>query len=109
MTIEILFGVIRLVGLLGIAGCVATPAISDIRSDVVKVQVETDIIYSHRPETVRREAERGCAEYGNVISHALSQRCIRPGGFGVCMITEYLFACKKPGTQPPMVPFTPTN
>ena len=80
-----------------LSGCSATvPAISDIRSDVVKIQTarrafETPALKS----TVDAEAQRGCGEYGNVISHRLSERCINPPD---CSVKEYLYACKSPST-----------
>ena len=90
------------------AGCAFTarqPAISDIRSDVVKVQTTHNILTADpTPQQIRAEAQRGCREYGNVVSHSLSNRCIRTDDFGYCMQREYLFACKPPAALDPPVP-----
>ncbi len=85
--------------MMGMGGCAAKPAISDIRSDVVKVQISAGLFMTSDPQEVRAEAQRGCAEYGNVISHALSERCVRPDGLGGCLMKEYLFACKPRDAQ----------
>ena len=75
-----------------VAGCFQTlPAISDIRSDVVKVQTYVRPLGQLPSDTaIDAEAQRGCAEYGNVVSHRLSQRCINQN----CTQQEYLYACK---------------
>jgi hypothetical protein len=82
--------------LVGLAGCAARPpAISDIRSDVVKVQASTPAFYARPTQAaIDAEAQRGCQEYGNVVSHPLSSRCIAIDDFGGCRTTEYLYACK---------------
>ncbi len=87
-------------------GCSARqPAISDIRSDVVKVQTQKDILTPEpSPQQIRAEAQRGCREYGNVVSHALSNRCIERDGLGYCMQKEYLYACKPPDSIDPTIP-----
>ena len=82
-------GWLTLIGVLSISlylpGCAAKPAISDIRSDVVKVQIASGLFMTSNPQEVRAEAQRGCAEYGNIVSHALSERCTRPDGLGGCL------------------------
>ncbi len=89
-----------------VAGCAARqPAISDIRSDVVKVQTSHNILTSDpSPQQIRAEAQRGCREYGNVVSHSLSTRCIQTDDFGYCMQREHLFACKPPDALDPTIP-----
>ncbi len=77
-----------------LVGCASTiPAISDIRSDVVKVQTHITLLTLPATDAaIDAEAQRGCAEYGNVISHRLSQRCLNDE----CSRQEYLYACKAP-------------
>lgn len=97
-------------GLLLFIGCAAQqPAISDIRQDVVKVQGEPMLVdafgFAHVREKneqnlqgVKAEAERGCQLYERGVSNMLSARCVQFGqGFasGVCVRSEYLFACTK--------------
>ena len=93
-----------LIGLLGLfllGGCAATvPAISDIRSDVVKVQARANFWGQFpTPMDMGQEAQRGCGEYGNTVSHPLSERCVETGDFGSCLRKEYLYACKPPETK----------
>ena len=91
---------VGLLSLLLLGGCAATvPAISDIRSDVVKVQARANFWYQF-PDAMEmnQEAQRGCGEYGNMVSHPLSERCVETGDFG-CLRKEYLYACKPPETK----------
>ena len=90
---------VGLLSLLLLGGCAATvPAISDIRSDVVKVQARANFWYQFPGAMeMNQEAQRGCGEYGNVVSHALSERCVDVEGVsGLCVRKEYLYACKPP-------------
>lgn len=82
---------------LALSGCAQSlPAISDIRSDVVKVQAYSGPFLALPSQAaIDAEAERGCAEYGNTVSHSLSRRCLNPNA---CSMWEYLYACKSPET-----------
>ncbi len=81
------------------------PAISDIRSDVAKVQIRRDISRGEpSAQQIRAEAQRGCREYGNVMSHSLSSRCIEYDGVGYCMRREHLYARKPPDSLDPTLP-----
>ena len=85
---------------LALTGCSARPpAISDLRSDVVKVQASAALLLKPSQSAIDAEAQRGCAEYGNVVSHPLSQRCVNFDNLtGICLTEEYLYACKPSGT-----------
>ena len=91
---------------LALAGCATIPpAISDIRSDVVKVQIRRDILRGEPSlQQIRTEAQRGCREYGNVVSHSLSSRCVETDGLGYCLRREHLYACKPPDSLDPTIP-----
>ena len=74
-------------GLLSLGAC-APPAISDIATDKVKVQSDTD-----NATAAMAEAEKGCAIYKRVPV-AISKRQIRTGPY--TSVWEYLYACQDP-------------
>lgn len=85
-------------GLLSLGAC-APPAISDIATDKVKVQSDTD-----DPKAAMAEAEKGCAIYKRVPI-AISKRQTRTGPYSY--VWEYLYACQDPtGTN--VIPATAT-
>lgn len=71
-----------------LAGCQTSAVISDLEEDKVVVQA------SGNDETViYAKAREGCQIHGRVPV-AISSRCLD----GYCIQSEYLFACKEPGT-----------
>lgn len=67
----------------------------------MKVQARANFWYQF-PDAMEmnQEAQRGCSEYGNIVSHALSERCVDVEGVsGLCVRKEYLYACKSPEAE----------
>ena len=78
------------IGSLLLAGACASPAISDIATDKVKVEAMTDDL-----QGATAEANHGCSLYKRVPVF-LSKRIIQTGGW--TQKYEYLFACMAPGS-----------
>ena len=74
------------------------PVISDIAESVVKVEAQNPRGWHEWPTegAINRMAQRGCAKY-NRVADRISWKCkaMDEGGWEpVCVLKEYLFACK---------------
>ena len=82
-----------------LSGCFAQkPVISDIRHDVVRVQINPNIFLKRPTEAeILAEARTACGIYGRIPSNILSHRNFAVGPYEAR--TEYLIACG-PGVTP---------
>ncbi len=82
-----------------LTGCFAQqPVISDIQHDVVKIQIDPNILMKQPTRAeVLAEAKRACGIYNRIPSQVLSQRRFSVGPYEARI--EYLIACS-PGATP---------